>query len=143
MEYVRFVLKCVMAVISVVAGIFSIVKVNTLPKTAWALKKNYRMVSLYSASGILVDILFIAIILCMIPPGTYGTGWEFIIATLAFLAFLPFSVISSLRLQKRMSALKEEIVKKNRMDRFNCLYYCPIFKSAFFFLWVVFVLEVP
>lgn len=65
------VLACLVAVISVVAGVVGIIGINTLPKEADPIRKNYRMVVLYSTISPGVDILFTASILLSIPYGTY------------------------------------------------------------------------
>lgn len=95
-------------------------------------QKNYRMVVLYSTISPGVDILFTASILLSIPYGTYSIAEGLLIGIVIAVIFTPFCLISSYRLQKRMSQLKEEIVKDNWMGRINCLNYCPIFKFIFF-----------
>ena len=136
------VLACLVAVISVVAGVVGIIGINILPKEADPIRKNYRMVVLYSTISPGVDILFTASILLSIPYGTYSIAEGLLIGIVIAVIFTPFCLISSYRLQKRMSQLKEEIVKDNWMGRINCLNYCPIFKFIFFLFWGILVFGV-
>ena len=133
------ILECLMALISVVAGVVGIVGINALPKETYTIRKNYWMVVLYGSISAFVDILFTAITLLAIPYGTYGCAEGLLIGIGIAVIFTPFCLVSSYRLQKRMSRLKEEIVRKNWMGRINCLNYSPIFKFIFFLFWGVLV----
>lgn len=146
------VLKYSMAIISIFSGIFCLIKIKSIPNPEYPVKKNFKMIVFYSSLSVFVDILFIIITLFMIPQGTYEAGGAIVVSFLIAFSFAPFCLISSRRLQKRMSALKEQVYKgdykekfykNNHIGRVNCTKYIPWFKCFLFFLLTVAMTEVP
>ena len=141
-SFLRFIPKILFPVISLATAIFGILKLNQIPNPTYTIRKNYWCVALYGCCSGVTDIILCILTFIIIPKGTYGTGYELIASVFIFIIYEPICIVTSRKLQKRMSGLKEEIVKGNDMSRINSLILSAFLKAVFVFFFRIYIIEV-
>ncbi len=78
------------------------------------------------------------IIVCVIPPGDYGTGLELLGVLIVLLLYSPPCILTSYRLKQRM----KDYTKDYDVTRTNALNCSIIFKVMFILVEVIWIVEV-
>ena len=134
MQYLIFVIKCIMGMISVAAGVICLKKASKIPYPELRMKDNYKLLDRYSYGSQVIDLVLIVLLFLLTPQGDYGNGVEIICAVLVILGFAPFVIRCKYQVRKRMKMID----KHPRLENYQTLLWCfrgfLIAKTFFIFL---------
>ena len=134
MQYLIFVIKCIMGMISVAAGVICLKKASKIPYPELRMKDNYKLLDRYSYGSQVIDLILIVLLFLLTPQGDYGNGVEIICAVLVVLGFAPFVFRCKYQVRKKMKMID----KHPRLENYQTLLWCfrgfLIAKTFFIFL---------
>lgn len=130
--------KLLFLVVSTLAGVLGIVKLNNLPRQQYSVRQNLWRIAIFSSLGAILDFVMFWIIVASIPPGDYGTGLEWIAVFTVIMLYAPACIITSIRLKQRMKDYNTEY----DVTRTNALNCSIIFKVMFILVEVIWIVEV-
>ena len=102
MQYLIIIIKCIMGIISITAGVVCLKKASKIPYPELRIKDNYKLLDRYGYGSQVIDLVLIVLLFLLTPQGEYGNGVEMVCATLVILIFAPFTIRCVHRVRKQM-----------------------------------------
>ena len=136
MQYLIIIIKCIMGIISITAGIVCLKKASKIPYPELRLKDNYKLLDRYSYGSLVVDLILIVLLFLLTPQGEYGNGVEIICTVLVVLGFTPFVIRCKYQVRKKIKMIDKHPKFEDYLSLLKCFRGFLVIKFFFIFLLV-------
>lgn len=136
MQYLIIIIKCIMGIISITAGVVCLKKASKIPYPELRIKDNYKLLDRYGYGSQVIDLILIVLLFLLTPHGEYGNGVEIICTVLVVLSFTPFVIRCKYQVRKKMKMIDKHPKFENYLKLLWCFHGFLIAKMFFIFLLV-------